>query len=250
MKTLLTIIISALLFGCLPSGRLGSSQNRPLSPDERDNKKGGGSSEKTPSGGSGGTTGTAGTTVATGDTSGSSVGAHCARNDSGYLPLAGVVGSGNRTSAPQWSSDRDIPKRSLEQGNFVTDSRLHVRILVREAPSPSGKCRNKFDYGKLSLRVSLHGGGSNTPPIETISFNEVAKGQCSDVLGFTKIPLNSDSNPFVLKIRDVKSDWDCVHDPVGTEGCNMDRFNIFPTGACWEIELHVATDHTGDIPSR
>ena len=102
-------------------------------------------------------------------------------------------------------------------------------------------------YGKLSLDLDIRG-KSATSAHERLQFNEIKVGECSEVLRFVNIPQNSESSPFVIKINNVMWDYDCTFDPVGTANCNTQPLKSVWNNHCWEIELHVATDITHDIP--
>ena len=195
----------------------------------------------------------------TGSTTGSSRSIRCNQpgvSDSSkyqvdYYPIP-AIGAGNDTSAPQWSSATNLPS-NLASGILVSESRVHVRVIAKPAPAKDGgKCTQQNTYNKLSLKVSIRRHGSQSA-LETLSFNEIAKGECSEVLRFASIPANSEAKPFVLEIHDVMSDHECIppNDPNDTEECPgmiLIRGNSRSIShACWAIELQVATDHTYDI---
>ena len=191
----------------------------------------------------------------TGSTMGSSVSSQCFAPGVGegldYAVIT-VNGAGTRSSDPSWSStsSADLQRSNLSSSFFVTDSRLHMRVVAKRAPNPiSGVCSNKFDYSKLSLSIGVKGSNS-TSYLETLHFDEIendlfsAPG-CSEVLRYLNIPNNDINNPFIVEVFNVKSDWDCRWDPT-IENCP--RQITLPTDSCWEIQLHVATDHTKDLP--
>ena len=169
-----------------------------------------------------------------------------------YLELP-VKGAGNGGSAPQWASDQHISESNANENIFVADSRVHIRIVAKEAPSRGGRCRAQTSYSRLSLKLSIWG-QSSTAALQTLEFKNIKVGECTEVLRFTRIPNNGEDNPFIFKIHDVTWDADCRWDPIGTEGCDPSNpsadanFNPVWTGHCWGIELQMATDDTKDIP--
>ena len=169
-----------------------------------------------------------------------------------YLELP-VKGAGNGNSGAQWSSALHISESNASENIFVADSRVHVRIVAKEAPSRGGRCRAQTSYSRLSMKLSIWGQNS-TAALQTLEFKNIKVGECTEVLRFTRIPNNSEDNPFILKIHDVTWDADCRWDPIGTEGCDPSNpsaeanFNPVWTGHCWGIELQMATDDTKDIP--
>ena len=175
-----------------------------------------------------------------------------------------VKGAGNGGSAAQWSSELHLRESNASSTILTSDSRIHLRIMVRPAPGKGGRCRQQQTYEELSLKVSIRG-RSSTAPLETLEFNKVMKNKCSKVLKFTQIPGNSSTRPFILEIHDVLSDGTCRWDPSGTEGCPRlipipgdgpngagrtlrDGTPVNAKDACWKIDLHLATDDTKDIP--
>lgn len=163
-----------------------------------------------------------------------------------YYELRNVIGAGTGNRAPQWVSTSRLTESSASPSILVSDSRVHLRILALSAPSKGGRCKNIFDYGALSMKIAIWG-ASSSGPLQELEFNNVKVGECSPVLRFARIPANSESSPFVLKIREVLWDYDCKWDP-DRVGCATSPFKRVWTGSCWKIELHIATDDTKDIP--
>ena len=169
-----------------------------------------------------------------------------------YHPIP-AIGAGNGTSAPQWSSATNLPS-NFAPGILVSESRVHVRVLAKPAPAKDGgKCTQFNNYNKLSLKVSIRRHGSSST-LGTLSFNEIAKEECSEVLRFASIPANDPDKPFVLEIHDVMSDHECIppNNPRNTAECPgmlmIRGRSDSKYHACWAIQLQVATDHTYDIP--
>lgn len=267
MKILSAISLAIILFtiGCLPANeKVNKSQNPinqtqpprtppPVEPEPEDPPP------------SDGTSPTENTPVSqglpapkTGSTSGSSAvkcydsGVADADQSIEYLSLT-LKGAGTGTSAIQWSSSQHLSESGISENIFVADSRVHVRILAKEAPGRGGRCKFQTSYDRLSLKLSIGEQGSASP-LQTLQFNNIRTGECSEVLKFSRIPNNGEDNPFVLQIYDVYWDADCKWDPTGTEGCDptnpsaRSNFNPVWTNHCWQIELQMATDDTKDIP--
>ena len=128
--------------------------------------------------------------------------------------------------------------------------------MVKEAPSKEALAASSFcsltaDYKTLSLKMSLST-SSLSSPAETLRFERINVGECSEVLSFTTAQNidNDETNPFIIRIKDVYSDQSCLFDPSGTDGCEESPPRLYPFWSrnCWEIELHIATDDTKDIP--
>ena len=131
---------------------------------------------------------------------------------------------------------------------FVSDSRLHFRVLAKGSSPRGGRCVHQTDYKKLSLKVSI-GRYGEIDALETMAFDNVKVNECSSVLRSRVVPSNTEAEPFWVEIHDVKWDHDCVWDPTGTENCTEDNdMRATWTGHCWQIELQMATDDTKDIP--
>ena len=139
--------------------------------------------------------------------------------------------------------------------------------MVRPAPGIGGRCGQQQTYKVLSLKVSIRG-QSSTAPLETLEFNNVKVNECSKVLKFTQIPGTVQLALLFSKfmMSSLMGHVDGFPIPVGVRGLSLNLLPIpgdGPNGAgrtlrdgtpvnakdtCWEIELHLATDDTKDIP--
>lgn len=201
----------------------------------------------------------------TGSTTGSSTNKCWDMGDDVGLPyyVLPMIGMGGPNAMPSWSSPEDITASNATEQIFVTDSRLHIRVLTKPEPLMTGECTQIQRYGELSLVVGIRG-RQDTNYVQTIQFNRIKVNECSEVMRFTNIPTNNPTSPFIVEILNVEWDVDCATPGFGAEGCNVDYMKPVwgngvpnPTGqfepgnpidACWNIELHVSTDATRDIP--
>ncbi len=253
MKALLftSLLMMTLLWSCTEESTNISTGNGTPAPVVNNGNSGGGGS----GGNSGGGSSNGGSLPGTGSTSGSSTNLCFAPGIGNqildYYALP-IKGAGNGSSFAQWSSanSSDLQSANASSAIFVTDSRLHVRVVAKPAPFPNNiNCHQQLDYGSLSLSVSIKGANSGNY-LQTLRFEEVKINECSQVLRYTTIPTNSTSSPIIVEFHDVLWDFDCKWDPIGTSGCPRMTPVWGGNGinACWQIELQMATDDTRDIP--
>lgn len=135
----------------------------------------------------------------------------------------------------------------VTEGDFLTDSQLRLRFVLKSAPSRSSFCNESDSYNWLSFKVGLRENGTNpaTPNVYTHTLQveklDVANNsqQCSEVytVPSTLIPHNSIGAPFVLDIFDAT--WDkCI---AGVDSCKV------WDNSCFEIEVQMDTDYTWDL---
>lgn len=137
----------------------------------------------------------------------------------------------------------------VTQGDFIADSQLRFRFVVKSAPSANVFCTFSDAYNWLSFKVGIRAGGTDpsTPNVYTHSFqvNELSMDSgsyatCSNVytVPASLIPPNGGSNlPFVVDILDAK--WDkCLF---GEDSCNVFDHS------CFEVEVQMDTDYTWDL---
>ncbi len=157
-----------------------------------------------------------------------------------------VIGHGATGSTVQWSSSTAIDLQG-DQGLFVTDTRLNMRIKVLASPgkvaqdSSGTECmKYPMNYSKLKLTLGVRSEDSSIY-IEKNTFDNISIGSTSSHHYFP-VPPNSATKPFIVDLMDVQWDWGCLQ---GDQlYCPFAR--VWPLD-CFEIQIQMATDYTEDL---
>lgn len=160
-------------------------------------------------------------------------------------------GGGYYTTCPgtihpyNWSSST---LASENQSLFITDSRLHIRVLPKSSPgqvpesgvSDGRECHFMgLPYNNLKIKIGVKAKDA-ADYLSTHTFPLTAINGTSESYSFL-VPENSwgtssaEQKPFIVEIVSVHWDYNCGQ---GLESCQVWKHD------CYEIEIQMATDYT------
>lgn len=171
-----------------------------------------------------------------------------------------VIGHGNSTGV-SWSSYND-PRYSSSYTNtqdsiFVTDAKFDLRVVAKSPPGQGiidslGEMCNfsGLPFSKIKFNISIRDVFSSSPfHTQTV---ELDVEKCSPILNLAQ-HLPQITEPIILEISDVKTDYPCAMFPPGTSeynqlNCGTNQFQPLSNSECFELELQLSTDETKDLP--
>lgn len=177
-----------------------------------------------------------------------------------YYTIEGITLHGN--SRVSSSSDVRWSTTSLGDGQLIlyTDSRLHIRVRPRGAPSQGTSdsygetcAMEKMDYSKLKIKLCIRS-ESGTCSYRTVTFGNIAVDQVSKVKEFSGSYIPNTTGPIVIDVVDVEWDGTCQYylnngysedDEAVSSYCPMARVW---NNDCVVFDLQFSTDYTKDFP--
>ncbi len=155
-----------------------------------------------------------------------------------------VAGDGNFDNTPSW-----VSTTVGNQNIFITDSRLRLRFVIKQAPSAGTlpNCQFKDDYLRLRLKVGIKSSVSTQTYDQVLTFQgHIDNGDydiCTTPQQFNMNQVPPSSAPYILEIYDV--DWDrCNNGWNAATESPACAYNSVWDHSCFEVEMQMVTDYT------